>query len=205
MEKNDAFQECQTVNFLAVWLAALITLVACSSANGEIESGADSITNIIWQWESVTDKPSGETTTVPDPENYTLIFRNDGTSSGKVDCNEISGTYTQEGGFFLTLGPSTMALCEEDSLDQLYLDLLNGVVAGGPAGDDRFALEWGAGEKRLEFSNGGAAQVSIRINQVKWFDRLLRFRLIARRWLLLFAPISLLVECLPSLVHAIDA
>ena len=143
--------------FLLVWLAALITLAGCSSANGEIESGADSITNIIWQWESVTDKPSGETTTVPDPENYTLIFRNDGTSSGKVDCNEISGTYTQEGGFFLTLGPSTMALCEEDSLDQLYLDLLNGVVAGGPAGDDRFALEWAAGEKWMEFGSGGVA------------------------------------------------
>ena len=143
--------------FLPVLLAALFGLAACSSAKGETESGADSITNTIWQWESVTDKPSGETTIVPDPENYTLIFRDDGTFFGKADCNEISGTYTQEGGFFLTLGPSTMAFCGEDSLDQLYLDLLNGVVAGGPAGDDRFALEWGAGEKRLEFSNGGAA------------------------------------------------
>ena len=143
--------------FLLVLLAALITLVACSSANGETESGADSFTNIIWQWESVTDKAAGETTTVPDPEDYTLVFRDDGTFSGKADCNEISGTYTQEGGFFLTLGPSTMAFCGEDSLDQLYLDLLNGVVAGGPAGDDRFALEWAAGEKRMEFNSGGAA------------------------------------------------
>ena len=50
-----------------------------------------------------------------------------------------------------------MAFCGEDSLDQLYLDLLNGVVAGGPAGDDRFALEWAAGEKRMEFNSGGAA------------------------------------------------
>jgi heat shock protein HslJ len=110
-------------------LAALFVLVTCSSADGETESGAEPITNINWQWESLTDKAAGETITVPDPENYTLVFRDDGTFSGKADCNEIGGTYTQEGGFFLTLGPSTMAFCGEDSLDQLYLDLLNGGVA----------------------------------------------------------------------------
>ena len=139
---------------MAVLLAALFTMAACSSGDDD----ADSITDKEWQWELVKDQPAGETTTVSDPENYTLVFRGDGTFSGKADCNEISGTYTQEGGFFLTLGPSTMAFCGEDSLDQLYLDLLNGVVAGGPAGDDRFALEWAAGEKRMEFIDGGAAK-----------------------------------------------
>jgi heat shock protein HslJ len=142
-----------TILLLAL-LAALFTLVACSSGDDE----ADSITDKEWQWEFVKDQPAGETTTVADPENYTLVFRDDGTFSGKADCNQISGTYTQEGGFFLTLGPSTMAFCGEDSLDQLYLDLLNGVVAGGPTGDDRFALEWAAGEKRMEFIDGGAAK-----------------------------------------------
>ena len=135
---------------VSIILAALFTMAACSSDD-------DSITGIVWQWESVIEQPSGVTTTVPDPENYTLVFSNDGTFSGKADCNEISGTYSQEGGFFLSLGPSTMAFCGEDSLDQVYLDLLNGVVAGGPVGEDRFALEWGAGEKRMEFRNGGSA------------------------------------------------
>jgi heat shock protein HslJ len=138
---------------MAVLLAALFTMVACSSGDDD----GDSITDKEWQWELVKDQPAGETTTVSDPENYTLVFRDDGTFSGKADCNEISGTYTQEGGFFLTLGPSTMAFCGEESLDQLYLDLLNNVVAGGPAGDDRFVLEWAAGEKRMEFINGGSA------------------------------------------------
>jgi hypothetical protein len=50
-----------------------------------------------------------------------------------------------------------MAFCGDDSLDQLYLELLDNVVAGGPAGEDRFALEWAAGEKRMEFIDGGAA------------------------------------------------
>jgi len=137
--------------FLLVLLAVLFTLTACSS------SGNDSITDIVWQWESVTDRPASETTTVPDPENYTLTFRDDGTFSGKADCNNFSGTYTNEGGFFLTLGPSTLAACGEASLDLLFFDLLNGVVAGGPDGAGGFALEWAGGEKRMEFSNGGKA------------------------------------------------
>jgi hypothetical protein len=40
-----------------------------------------------------------------------------------------------------------MAFCGEDSLDHLSHDLLNGVVAGGPAGEDMFALERRGGEK----------------------------------------------------------
>jgi heat shock protein HslJ len=140
---------------LLVSLVALFTLAACSSTGNE--TGTDSITDIVWQWESVTDRPTSETTTVPDPENYTLTFRDDGTFTGKADCNNFSGTYTQDGNFILTLGPSTLAACGEDSLDLLYFDLLNGVVAGGPDGAGGFALEWAGGEKRMEFSDGGDA------------------------------------------------
>ena len=138
-------------------IAVIVFAVWVFNQPDETEAGTDGITNTIWQWESVTDQPTGETTTVTDPENYTLIFRDDGTFSGQADCNNISGTYTNEGGFILTLGPSTMAACGEDSLDQQYLDLLNSVVAGGPDGAGGFALEWAGGEKRMEFSDGGEA------------------------------------------------
>ena len=140
---------------LLMVLALGLVLVACSS--DDTETTGTEITDIVWQWERVTDRPTSETTTVPDPENYTLIFRDDDTFSGQADCNEISGTYSQEGGFSLTLGPSTMAYCGENSLDQLYIDLLNGVAAGGPDGGGGFALEWAGAEKRMEFSNGGSA------------------------------------------------
>ena len=142
--------------FVLVLLVTLFTLVACSSSEDAETTGTE-ITDMVWQWERVTDRPSGETTTVPNPENYTLVFRDDGTFSGQADCNQISGTYSQEGGFTLTIGPSTMAFCGEESLDQQYIDLLNGVVAGGPDGAGGFALEWAGAEKRMEFSNGGAA------------------------------------------------
>lgn len=142
--------------FVLLIAGASFALVSCASSE-DVETGGTEITNILWQWESVSDRPSGETTIVLDPENYTLVFKDDGTFSGQADCNQISGTYTQEGGFFITVGPSTMAFCGDDSLDQEFLELLAGVVAGGPDGAGGFALEWAGAEKRMEFSNGGSA------------------------------------------------
>lgn len=117
----------------------------------------NTITGIIWQWQSVKNRPTNETTTVPDPENYTLIFNEDGTFNGTADCNNISGTYSQVDGFTVTVTISTNAFCGEESLDQQYLDLLSQVVAGGPDGSGGLALESAGGENRMSFSNGGVA------------------------------------------------
>ena len=106
------------------------------------------ITNIVWQWTSVTNKPTGEKTTVPNPEDYTITFRDDGTLSGKADCNTFTGTYTQEDGFFITAKPDVMAACGGDTLDQQYFELLDAIVAGGPDGAGGFALETAGGEQR---------------------------------------------------------
>ena len=113
--------------------------------------------NIVWQWTSVTNKPTGAKTTVPNPQDYTITFREDGTLSGKADCNTFTGTYTQEGGFFITAKPDVMAACGGDSLDQQYFELLDAIVAGGPDGAGGFALETAGGEQRMAFVNGGAA------------------------------------------------
>jgi heat shock protein HslJ len=113
------------------------------------------IINILWQWTTLTNKVTGETTTVPNPEKYTLIFYADGTLTGQADCNNFSGTYTQDSGLVITLGASTMAFCGDDSLDQVYLSTLGSVVAGGPDGAGGLALENAGGEKRMLFQNGG--------------------------------------------------
>ena len=78
--------------------------------------------------------------------------------SGKADCNTFTGTYTQEGGFFITAKPDVMAACGGDSLDQQYFELLDAIVAGGPDGAGGLALETAGGEQRMAFVNGGAAQ-----------------------------------------------
>jgi heat shock protein HslJ len=139
-------------------LILVLTLVwvtsACAGGGGD---GSGSIQDTNWQWESVTRKSTGELTTVPDPENYTLIFRSDGTFEGQADCNAISGTYSQEGGFAITLGPTTMAFCGDDSLDQQFLELLGNIAAGGPYGEGGLALETAGGAERMEFTDGGTA------------------------------------------------
>jgi heat shock protein HslJ len=145
---------------LACLSLVLVVVGACVPPPTPVPATAtpsNDITEIVWQWTSVTTKPTGETTTVADPQNYTITFRDDGTLSGKADCNNFTGTYSQEGGFTITLGASTMAACAEGSLDQQYLELLSAVVAGGPDGQGNLALENAGGEKRMLFVNGGAA------------------------------------------------
>jgi heat shock protein HslJ len=133
----------------------LLFSMACTPAT--TPTPADTIQGIVWQWLNVTNKTTSETTTVPNPENYTITFNEDGTIAGKADCNNFSGTYSQENGLTITLGASTMAFCGEDSLDQQYLQLLGSVVAGGPDGMGNLALENAGGEQRMIFLNGGTA------------------------------------------------
>lgn len=136
-------------------------LAACSQAATSTPttpaSGA-SITGIVWQWTSVTNQTTKETTTVPNPENYTITFKDNDTLEGKADCNTFSGTYSQENGFSIKLGATTMMSCGDASFDQHYLQLLGSVAAGGPDGQGNLALETAGGEQRMLFNNGGAAK-----------------------------------------------
>ncbi len=105
-----------------------------------------SIQGITWQWISLTNQTTGATTPVPAPENYTITFNADGTLTGKADCNNFAGSYSQENGFSIQLDASTMAFCSDVSLDQQYLALLGSVAAGGPDGAGR--LCFGNGRRR---------------------------------------------------------
>jgi heat shock protein HslJ len=140
---------------LLAYLMVTLLLAACTQA--ATSTPTDSIQDIVWQWTSATNKTTNETTTVSNPENYTIIFRTDGTLDGKADCNTFSSTYTQENGFSIKLGASTMMYCGETSLDQQYLQLLGNVAAGGPDGAGGLALETAGGEQRMLFKNGGTA------------------------------------------------
>ena len=145
---------------LACLSLVLVVVVACVPPPTPVPPTAtpsNTITDIVWQWTSVTTKPTGETTTVAKPQDYTITFRTDGTLSGKADCNTFTGTYSQASGFSITIGATTMAACAEGSLGQQYLELLSAVVAGGPDGQGNLALENAGGEKRMLFKNGGAA------------------------------------------------
>ena len=148
------------------WLLAclsivLIVAVACVPPPTPAPATAtpsNAITNIVWQWTSVTNRTTHATTTVAKPQDYTITFRDDGTLSGKADCNTFTGTYSQANGFSIKLGASTRAFCGEASLDQQYLQLLGSIAAGGPDGAGNLALETAGGEQRMLFKNGGVAK-----------------------------------------------
>lgn len=147
----------------------LIVAAACTPIAVPVPESApppNTITNILWQWTSLTNRTTGETTAVPNPQGYTIIFRDDGTLSGQADCNTFTGTYSQEGGFFITAKPDVMAACGGDSLDQQYFELLGDIVAGGPDGAGGLALETAGGEQRMAFPNGDAVQAPAPSNAI---------------------------------------
>lgn len=142
------------LNFGILCIAAVLLLSACGSS----DTPSDSITGIVWQWTSLSNKTTGETTTIANPQNYTITFNEDGTLEGLADCNRFSGSYSQENGFAIELGAITEMYCGDSSLDQQYLSTLSSVAAGGPDGQGNLALETAGGEQRMLFGNGGAAK-----------------------------------------------
>ena len=139
--------------FMLVIGMGLLSLAACGSGSEPDSASGNSITGVVWEWVSVVNQDTNETTAVPNPENYTIEFNEDGTFTGTADCNQIAGTYSTESGFSITLGPTTLAFCGEASLDTTYLDLLSNVAAGGPDGTGGLALETAGGQQRMTFKS----------------------------------------------------
>jgi uncharacterized protein YraI len=125
-------------------------------ASAPATSGSD-ITNIVWKWQKLEDVVTGSTR-VDDPNKYTIVFNTDGTTTGQADCNTFSGTYSQVNGFTIQVTPDVMAACDQPSMDQQFLNLLDDVAAGGPDGAGGLMLQTAGGAQKLSFSNGGPAQ-----------------------------------------------
>jgi heat shock protein HslJ len=164
MQSNDSHW---STRLTGLSMTMMLVLAACALAAAPTPAPTSTIQGVIWQWVGVTNQPKKETTTVPHPEKYTITFNADHTFTGKADCNNNAGTYSQQNGFKIKLGASTMAFCGEPSLDRQYLQLLGSVAAGGPDGAGGLALETAGGEQRMLFKNGGPAAIDPAIqNQV---------------------------------------
>ena len=149
---------------LMILLMGLL-VVACTStdtpetpATAAAPADANTITGIIWQWETLNDVAAGTSTRVPDASKYTIVFNADGTTTGQADCNTFSGTYSQQNGFSISVTPDVMAACDQGSWDQQFLNLLDEVAAGGPDGAGSLMLQTAGGAQQMLFSNGGAAE-----------------------------------------------
>ena len=121
---------------------------------------ADELTDITWQWIAQIDTMPAFQGVVPDPENYTLVFRTDGSYAVQADCNLALGAYTVDGtNLTLLPGPTTLAYCGEQSSSDIYLLMLSQVgTFGSDAGS--LVLVTQDGTSRMIFANAGPAAAS---------------------------------------------
>jgi heat shock protein HslJ len=140
---------------LTILVVLALSLAACSGGDSSSGSG---LTGIAWQWTAMQETVPASQSVVPNPENYTITFNDDGTLALKADCNTGSGTYEVNGDSMkITLGALTRAYCGDASLDVIFLASLDRV--------DSYAIESGELQLqftedggKMDFSNGGAAQ-----------------------------------------------
>ena len=112
------------------------------------------LTNTVWQLEQIqySDDKLLEPASVGD---YTIEFMEDGQLSIRADCNRAMGSFTEAGGSLsIELGPTTLAACPPESIDQDYLQALQGASTYSfQAGDLFIDIRLDTGTMR--FSRGG--------------------------------------------------
>ncbi len=119
----------------------------------------ENLVDILWQWTALVETQPAAQSVVDDPQNYNLVFRDDGTYSAKADCNQLAGTYELLG-TQLTINPgiSTLAACAPESKYDLYSGLLARVTGAGTR-DGALVLLLDEGAAAMEFTNAGEALV----------------------------------------------
>jgi len=120
-------------------------------AFGDSGSSQASITGAVWKWTGSIDN-SGKTTTAPNPDDYTLEFKSDGTIAVRADCNIGGGSYQLDGNqLTITLGVMTLVACPSGSLDGQYLKELGEVSSYLFEGQD-LILEWKLDSGTMRFT-----------------------------------------------------
>lgn len=116
---------------------ALLAVVACGQRGTDAPPQGDTpqtqaaieLVGTTWQWQEFQDSADGAEARdihVSDPSKYTLTLHDGDRVELRADCNRVSWTYTLEGSSlrFATVGPSTLAACGDESLDQRFLERL---------------------------------------------------------------------------------
>jgi heat shock protein HslJ len=101
---------------LFVILSFVALVAACVPSSG-------SLTNTTWKWSGSTTTTPASQSVVPNPNNYTILFKPNNTFEAKADCNQVSGSWSTDNGnaIDIKLGPSTLAACGPDSLAPQFM------------------------------------------------------------------------------------
>ncbi|WP_198011379.1 YbaY family lipoprotein [Synechococcus sp. PCC 7335] len=94
----------------------------------EVVSEEGTLIGTVWQLQQISYN-NDELLETTSPSNYTLEFLEDGQVAIRADCNQVKGRFTTEGSSLsIELGASTLAICPPESIDQRYLQALQGGV-----------------------------------------------------------------------------
>ena len=133
--------------------AGLLILAACGTS-----SSSSSVIGIVWQWSAMQETAPASQSVVPDPQNYTITFNEDGTAAIKADCNQVTATYKIDGSnLTITLGASTLMACGDASQDTIYLVSLS-KVSSYAVENGQLQLKFANDGGKMDFTNGGAAK-----------------------------------------------
>jgi heat shock protein HslJ/uncharacterized protein YraI len=90
------------------------------------------LVGVTWQWVGYRETTPAVQSLIPDPQNYTLTFNEDGTFSLKADCNVAMGSYQLSSDqLTISMGPTTLAECGPESSYNQFLTLLEQAAGVG--------------------------------------------------------------------------
>jgi heat shock protein HslJ len=175
-------QKIMTLLFICVLSSAALLVSGCTdttditeeTSNGQSEAqkdpeaaSIDDIADINWQWSALTGDETGNLSTIPDSQRYTIQFSKDGTYGIRADCNGGGGEYSFEGDhLIIEPGFTTLVYCGPESLDTQYLSLLHDVT-GFSMEDEKLVLSFEEEGKQMFFVKESPASSEDILN-IEW-------------------------------------
>lgn len=127
---------------------------AMPSAEAQPDAAEAGLTGVTLQWPGFTGA-DGNTVTVENPENYSLVFLPDGTFNFRADCNMGAGVYEyDDGALTLATGAMTLAACPEGSQSDTFVSFLNDVTSAEPGPDGNPILTTASGSSATFVNTG---------------------------------------------------
>ena len=107
------------ISYTSISLAATSAIVLSTTlAISAAQAQEPMLTDTVWELQQIL--YNNDTSLEPtNPADYTIQFFEDGTVGVQADCNVVRGTYDVQRDF-IALGPSTLAACGPDSIDDEY-------------------------------------------------------------------------------------
>lgn len=119
--------------------------------------GETSFMDSVWEWYGLIETQPASQSLIPNSEDYTLLFNQDGTFSFRADCNSGSGIYTQDGAnLTMEVQILTRALCSPESSSDQFIGLL-GQVANYQVDQNGLQLGLANDAGRMLFNSQGPA------------------------------------------------